>query len=104
MLHPDDLGPQSWNGVHVTHRTTVEEIYNVDNVGPDGTVRTGFDMLRHAGELRDGRLRAGRDDGERLLPIGSGWELSKINVTDGCLVNTKLLNGCYDIGERYFDD
>ncbi|MEA2495348.1 MAG: hypothetical protein QOJ29_3259, partial [Thermoleophilaceae bacterium] len=25
------------------------------------------------------------------------------NITDGWLVNTKLLNSCYDIGERYFD-
>ena len=38
-----------------------------------------------------------------MLAIGSGWALSKINIIDGRLVNTKLLNGCYDVGERYFD-
>ena len=26
MIHWDDRGPQSWNGVHVTHRTTVAEL------------------------------------------------------------------------------
>ncbi len=104
MVHRDDRGPQGWNGVHGTYRTTVAEIFDVDNVGPDGTLLTGFDMFRHAGESLDALIREARDAGRRILPIGAGWALSKINITDGWLVNTKLLNGCYDIGERYFDD
>ncbi len=44
MVHRDDRGAQSWNGVHVTYRTTVAEIVDVDNVGPDGTLLAGFDM------------------------------------------------------------
>ncbi|MBK8020442.1 MAG: FAD-binding protein [Chloroflexi bacterium] len=28
--------------------------------------------------------------------------MSKINITDGWLVNTKLLNGCYDVSDQYF--
>jgi FAD/FMN-containing dehydrogenase len=104
MVHRDDRGPQSWNGVHVTHRTTVAEIFDVDNVGPDGTLLAGLDMFRYAGEFLDALIREARDAGQRILPVGAGWALSKINVTDGWLVNTKLLNGCYDIGERYFDD
>ena len=44
-----------------------------------------------------------REAGKRILPIGAGWALSKINITDGWLVNTKLLNGCYDVGDRYFE-
>jgi hypothetical protein len=104
MVHPEGRGPQPWNGVHVTHRTTVAEIFNVDNVGPNGTLLAGFDMFRYAGDSLDELIRSARDAGKRILPIGSGWALSKINVTDGWLVNTKLLNGCYDIGERYFDD
>ncbi|MDQ3933278.1 MAG: FAD-binding protein [Actinomycetota bacterium] len=104
MVHRDDRGKQEWNGVHVTHRTTVAEIFDVDNVGPDGTLLAGFDMFRFAGESLDGLIREARDAGKRILPIGAGWALSKINITDGWLVNTKLLNGCYDIGERYFDD
>jgi hypothetical protein len=103
MIHPDDEAPQAWNGVHVTHKTTVAELVNVDNVGPDGTVLTGFDMFREAGESLDEVIRQARDAGQRVLAIGSGWALSKINITDGRLVNTKLLNGCYDIDERYFD-
>jgi FAD binding domain len=104
VLHWDDRGAQPWNGVHATHRTTVSELIDVDNVGPDGTVLTGFDMFRHAGESLDEVIRRARDAGKRILAIGSGWALSEINITDGWLVNTKLLNGCYDVGDRYFDD
>ncbi len=103
MLHPEEQGPQEWNGVHVTHRTTVAEIVNVDNVGPDGKILTGFEMFRQAGENLDQVISQAQAAGKRVLAIGSGWGLSKINITDGWMVNTKLLNGCYDIDERYFD-
>jgi FAD binding domain len=103
MIHRDDPGPQEWNGVHVTHKTTVAEVVDVDNVGSDGTLLTGFDMFRQAGEDLDEVIREARDAEQRTLAIGSGWALSKINITDGRLVNTKLLNGCYKVGERYFD-
>jgi hypothetical protein len=103
MIHPDDQGRQEWNGVHVTHKTTVEGLVNIDNVGPDGKLLTGFEMFRQAGESLEEVIRQARDAEQRVLAIGSGWALSKINITDGLLVNTKLLNGCYDIGERYFE-
>lgn len=103
MIHRDDRGPQEWNGAHVTHKTTVAEIVDIDNVGPDGKLLAGFEMFRQAGESLDEIIREARDAGQRVLAIGSGWGLSKINITDGRLVNTKLLNGCYDIGDRYFD-
>jgi hypothetical protein len=103
MIWPEKEGPQPWAGVHVTHRTTVAEIYNVDNVGPHGRLLSGWEMFRHAGEELDELVRQARDAGARILPIGAGWALSRINITDGWLVNTKLLNGCYDVGDKYFD-
>jgi FAD/FMN-containing dehydrogenase len=103
MVHREGIGPQSWSGVHVTHRTTVTEIFDIDNVGPDGRLLAGFEMFKFAGESVDGLIREAREAGQRILPIGASWALSKINVTDGWLVNTKLLNGCYDVGEEYFD-
>ncbi len=103
MLDRQTLGPEEWAGVHVTHRTTVAEIFDVDNVGPDGSLLSGWDMFRYAGESLDILIRKARDAGKRILAIGSGWALSTINITDGWLVNTKPLNGCYDIGEQYFD-
>src|SRR5919202_3615837 len=103
MLHAENQGAQAWAGVHVTHRTTVAEIFNVDNVGPDRVLLSGWDMFRYAGESLDVLIRQARDAGKRVLPIGSGWALSRINITDDWLVNTKLLNGFYDIADQYFD-
>jgi len=104
MIHWDDRGAQPWNNVHVTYRTTVAELFDVDNVGPQGTLLTGFDMFRAAGESLNELIGKAREAGQRILAIGSGWALSNINVTDGWLVNTKLLNGCYDVADRYFED
>ena len=104
MLNPENEGPQEWAGVHVTNRTTVAEIINVDNVGPNGVLLSGWEMFRFAGESLDQLIRQARDAGKRILPIGSGWALSRINITDGWLVNTKLLNGCYDIGDQYLHE
>ena len=42
MIHTDDPGPHPWNGVHVTHHTTVAELIDVDKVGPAGTLLAGF--------------------------------------------------------------
>jgi hypothetical protein len=104
MIHHDDPGPKSWNGAHVTHTTTVSELFDVDNVGPDGTLLSGFEMFAAAGASLDGLIAQARTAGKRVLPIGAGWALSDINITDGWLVNTKMLNGCYDVADRYFDD
>lgn len=104
MLAFENQGDQEWAGVHVTHRTTVAEIVNVDNVGPDHALLAGWAMFRHAGNSLDLLIRQAHAIGTRILPIGAGWALSAINVTDGWLVNTKLLNGCYDIGDAYFHD
>jgi FAD/FMN-containing dehydrogenase len=103
MIHRDDPDPQPWNNAHGTHYTTVAQLVDVDNVGPQGTVLAGFEMFRFAGESLDGLILEAHEAGKRILAIGSGWGLSKINITDGWLVNTKLLNGCYDIADKYFD-
>src|SRR5262245_35971057 len=60
-------------------------------------------MFRNAGDELDQVIREAHADNAKVLAIGSGWALTKINITDGWLVNTKLLNGCYDVAERYFD-
>lgn len=104
MFQHESLGPQQWAGVHVTHETTVADIVNVDNVGPSGRLLAGFEMFRNVGESLDELVRQARDAGKRIQPIGSGWALSRINITDGWLLNTKLLNGCYDVADRYFED
>lgn len=102
MVHRDDPGPHEWSGAHGTHATTVAELFDVDNIGPDGTLLGGFELFRQAGDDLNALVREARDAGRRMLAIGSGWGLSRINITDGWLVNTKLLNGCYDVADRHF--
>ncbi|MEO6063755.1 MAG: FAD-binding protein [Thermoflexales bacterium] len=104
MIKPEKQGPQPWASAHDTHQTTVAEIYNVDNVGPDGNLLSGWEMFRRAGEDLNELIRRAPTARKRILPIGAGWALSKINITDGWLVNTKQLNGCYEVGDKYFHD
>jgi hypothetical protein len=103
MIQPENEGPQPWASVHETFPTTVAEIYNVDNVGPHGRLLSGWKMFRQAGDDLDALIGQACAAGKRILPIGAGWALSKINITDGWLVNTKLLNGCFDVSDKYFD-
>ena len=84
MYHEDDRGPQEWSGVHVTHRTTVAQLVDVDNVGPQGTLLAGFEMFRNAGENLDAVIQKARADGKRVLAIGSGWALSPIVARSHC--------------------
>ena len=98
MIHWDDRGPQSWNGVHVTHTTTVAGPSTSTTSAPrapcsPGSTCSGTPALARRGDRR------GAQAGKRILAIGSGWALSEINITDGWLVNTKLLNGCYDVAD-----
>jgi hypothetical protein len=103
VIHRDDLGEKSWNGVHVTHRTRVAQLFDVDNVGAGNKLLSGFAMFREAGRSLDALIGEARAGGrKRVLAIGSGWALSDINITDGWLVNTKLLNGCFDVATDYF--
>jgi hypothetical protein len=103
MIQPEKQGPQPWASVHETFPTTVAEIYNVDNVGPHGSLLSGWEMFRRAGEDLDALIGQARAARKQILPIGAGWALSKINITNGWLVNTKLLNGCFDVSDKYFD-
>jgi hypothetical protein len=38
-----------------------------------------------------------------MRALGSGWALSDIAITDGWLVNTKALNGCFELSDAFFD-
>ncbi|MBK8020441.1 MAG: hypothetical protein IPK19_03185 [Chloroflexi bacterium] len=72
MISAENEGPQPWAGVHVTHRTTVAEIYNIDNIGADGKPLSGWEMFRQAGQDLDNLIRQASDAGKRILPIGAG--------------------------------
>ena len=43
--------------MHETFPTTVAEIYNVDNVGPQGKLLSGWEMFRRAGQDIDALIQ-----------------------------------------------
>src|SRR5262245_22776878 len=98
-------GPQTWENIHVTEKTRLDALISVDNSRPLlGEVPTGFDDLRRTAAELDALVRDARQQGKRMRALGSGWALTDIAVTDGWLVNTKALNGCFDVDEPYFED
>jgi FAD/FMN-containing dehydrogenase len=97
-------GPQTWENVHVTETTRLAGLFSIDNSRPLPPRNPGaFDDLRQAAAELDGLVQDARRQGKRMRALGSGWALTDIAVTDGWLVNTKALNGCFDVAESYFD-
>ena len=97
-------GPQKWKNIHVTYKTHVDDLIDIDNSAVSGAQPTGFALLKQAAQDVDGLVQEARQQGKKIRALGSGWAFSDIAVTDGWLINTKLLNGCFDVSVRYFED
>jgi FAD/FMN-containing dehydrogenase len=95
-------GAQKWKNVHATFEAKLDDLIDVDNSAATGPQPTGLALLRQAARDLDGLVQEARQQGKRIRALGSGWALTDIAVTDGWLINTKLLNGCFDISNRYF--
>ncbi len=97
-------GPQAWQNVHVTVKTQLSDLILVDNSAPAGTAQPGtMAALRQAARDLDQLVRDARQQGKRMKALGSGWALSNIAITDGWLINTKALNGCFELSDAFFD-
>lgn len=96
-------GPRKWENLHVTEDTQLADLIDVDNSVAGGTQSTGFALLKQVAREMDGLVQEARQQGKRVRALGSGWALSNIAITDGWLINTKLLNGCFDISDPYFE-
>lgn len=97
-------GRHRWKNVHATEEALLDDLVDVDNTLFGGPPPRGFELLRHAADELGGLVREARDAGKRLRALGSGWALTDIAVTDGWLVNTKLLNACFDLSPDLFHD
>lgn len=89
--------------MHVTESARVKDLIDVDNSAPGGARLDWLGMLRQAARDLDALAGEARLAGERIRALGSAWALTDIAVTDGWLINTKLLNGCFDVPDHYFD-
>ena len=97
-------GPRSWENVHRTVKTRLADLIDVYNPGPTETAQGNFGILRQAAANFEAIIQDARKNGKRVRALGSGWALSNIAITDGWLVNTKLLNGCFDVPDKYFEE
>ena len=93
-------GPRSWENVHRTVKTRLADLFDVYNPGPTETAQGNFGILWQAAANFEAIIQDARKNGKRVRALGSGWALSNIAITDGWLVNTKLLNGCFDVPDR----
>jgi FAD/FMN-containing dehydrogenase len=96
-------GAQEWKNVHVTKTARLDDLIDIDNSAAGGPQPTGFALIKQAARELDTLIHEATRAGKGLRALGAGWALTDIAVTDGWLINTKLLNGCFDVSERYFD-
>ena len=96
-------GAQSWHNVHVTKQAQLADLIDIDNTVATGPQPIGFALLKQAATDIDALVQQARQQGKRIRALGSGWALTDIAITDGWLLNTKRLNACFDISDRYFE-
>jgi FAD/FMN-containing dehydrogenase len=96
-------GAQRWKNVHVTKEAQLADLIDIDNSVVGGPQPVGFALLKQAAREIDGLVQQARQQGTKIRALGAGWALTDIAVTDGWLLNTKLLNGCFDMSDRYFE-
>lgn len=96
-------GPQQWKNIHVTKKVDLEDLIDIDNASPGGAQPTGFGLLKQAAKDLDALVQDALAKGKPIRALGSAWALTDIAVTSGWLINTKLLNGCFDASDRFFD-
>jgi FAD/FMN-containing dehydrogenase len=97
-------GPQKWANVHVTTGAKVDAMIQVDNSAPLGTPQPqGLNALKIVAQDLDQLVQEAKLKGKHVRALGSGWALSDLVATDGWLVNTKFLNGCFDVHDSQFD-
>lgn len=98
-------GTQAWKNIHVTEQTQLSDLIFIDNSSPPGEQQaTGFDLLKQVAQELEAVIQDARQQRKRIRALGSGWALTDIAVTDGWLINTKALNGCFEVGDIYFHD
>ena len=96
-------GARTWDNIHVTKKAHLADLIDVDNSSPGVQPPSGFAVLRQAADTFDSLIKEARQQGVRMRALGSAWALTDIAVTDGWLINTKLLNGCFDLTDQYFE-
>lgn len=97
-------GPRNWTNVHVTHETRLRGLASIDNSDRNnGVQRSGLVALKSAASEVEQLVADARRQKIALRALGSGWALTDIAMTQGWLLDTKMLNGCFEVSPRLFE-
>jgi len=61
-----------------------------------------YEILTQAAGDINNLVKEAASGGKQLRAIGSAWALSHIQVTENWLLNTKMLNRCFEVEENCF--
>ncbi|MEP7142017.1 MAG: hypothetical protein ABI707_04055 [Ferruginibacter sp.] len=97
-------GKKDWNNIHVTVKQTVEDLIDIDNSNPEGLSLSRVEILNQASGSINEMIKEAVLKKKGIRAIGSSWALSHIQVTENWLLNTKLLNECFEVDPEWFHD
>ncbi len=95
-------GPRQWNNIHLTMRLQLEDLIDIDNSNARGFALDTCETLNQASADINNLVKEACAKKKRMRAIGSAWALSNIQVTDHWLLNTKLLNRCFEVDSNSF--
>jgi len=96
-------GPNTWVNVHATENADLQDLVDVLNPSASQGL-SGTGILRTAGETFEHLIQEAAQGSHRLRGLGAGWALTDIAVTDGWLLDTKSLNGRFNVSAKYAAD
>ena len=97
-------GATEWKNIHATVELSLEDLIDIDNSNAKGLLLSKYELLNQAATDINDLIKEARQNKKHIRAIGSGWALSHIQVTDNWLLNTKLLNECFEADDNTFDN
>ena len=95
-------GRTEWNNIHLTVKLALDDLIDIDNSNPQGFSMTQYEVLNQTAVDINNLVKEAATAKKKIRAIGSAWALSNIQSTENWLLNTKLLNKCFEIDDDCF--
>jgi hypothetical protein len=95
-------GPKKWKNIHGTVELSLENLIDIDNSNAQGIKPDTFGVLNQTSRDINELIQEAKRNKKQIKAIGSAWALSKIHLTEHYLINTKLLNQCFEVDDQFF--
>ena len=90
-------GTTKWNNIHITVKLTLEDLIDVDNSNAQGFSMDQYQVMNQTATDINNLIKEAASKKKKIRAIGSAWALSTIQKTENWLLNTKLLNKCFEV-------